>query len=1622
MKSVSLFTAFFLLVMSQNLWSQCPALSCNNRVQISLEADCESVITADMLAEGDLIGMHTVQIFGDADTLIGDVLTGAHVGQDLNFKVLNDCGNSCWGNITLEYNLPVSVTDIPCAFIPGVTVLKEGSIGVFNQSDTAMIQPNASCQRTLIVTVNHNMVINGGVDENGEGIWLDADAQVTLIDELGNNKGTIVVPRGETAIETIVTTGPFGKCTAIIEPTDSRAFGSYTLLLEMDNCGLNPDCIAWCGSVPDEFITLNELDEALGEGCLSPIAGDIQVNRTVTGDICSEDGELVVVTYTATVSRHGQQEKIVLMTQAYQREKLSLAPTPDGGTETPVFFPDDISLGCNTDASPESIWAATGSGTLAYPHYIDVHNFVIDTIIREVIDHFEVIIDTVEEQTLIDVDVDGDGILEQVWGITKVVRKELRDSIRLDTVLGDLVNPIILIEDQICNLVVAFTDSEFPACQGGEKIIREWSIIDWCDSRATLSDRQTIEMFDVEPPVVLQPDNIDLSIDPWTCTARTPLPELNITDDCATEFDISITTNHGRIESGYLVDIPSTQDSVPVELVVADGCGNETTTNFYVTVADRIPPVMVCKDDLTVTLTTGGNLPGLEGSAKILASDFDAGIHDTGCSDVTIQVIRVDDMQEPIWDCEGNEVGFLPVSCNPFTEDVDLICEKDGSQFAPSSIAGESVSFCCEDVGKLIMVMVIATDAHGNKNHCTVEVAVVNKGGGSLVCEPLTVGCSSDLEDLPAPTVVGGICATDLTVLLHSETNNDIGCGEGTILREWFIDLDFSGDLSGGDGFCEQIITVDPATDGFDPYTIKWPKHYDGTVFNGINFECNVNLDSVESVPVTIQMGDPFSCAVGMQDIGPTWCETDCGLIGFSVESDTVSAGDACLKIINRWTVVDWCVWESNDDNIDDENDQSTDSFIAVEDWAQGLCAGCPEFGPEIDDPVYFMYDQVELDGYYTFDQIISVFDDSSPEILLESDTIFVNTIGGSDAKEGERLCIGSEDITADAIDFCNGVRSPVEILEWFIEVEDLDGNPINNLDGTNTKVTRGPFATMNTRSGSPGDVRRIKWRVDDGCGNRGFATTTVIFTDLKPPSPVCVAGLTTVFMEDDGSAQIWANDFDIGSFDNCTNAEDLQFSIVPRGGEPLLPSDENFVSQSGYTVFCDSMPSGVVDFDVYVWDVNGLGDFCTVSLLFSSGCDVDAGGTRAMISGLVSTNQGRVIENVEVQLSAALPEYPISGLTGSEGVYAFDNNPMDFEYRIEASKNDDHKNGVSTLDLVLMQKHILGIDPFNDPYQLIAADATNDGKVTTVDLLEIRQIILSLATEYSNNSSWRFVAEDFEFFDVASPWPFTETLEIAKLDQNMFAENFIGVKIGDVNESAVVNQFGNSEIRSAEILTLSTVDQVLEKGNTYNITLSANEESYISGLQFGLNYKGIEVLELSSAVADFDQSNYVNTNNHVLVSWPIGHAIDAQANILNLTIQSKQDILLSDAIQLQSNIDHSYVSAEAYKAQTDEIMDIEFTFENKMAESGNFLVAQNDPNPFKDFTIIRFQLPEDGLTTISIHSTDGQLVWRDSGNYLQGFNEIEIHKSEVLLTPGSYFYTVDSGQHSAARKMIVIE
>ena len=267
-------------------------------------------------------------------------------------------------------------------------------------------------------------------------------------------------------------------------------------------------------------------------------------------------------------------------------------------------------------------------------------------------------------------------------------------------------------------------------------------VIDWCQSDVRQTGYQNIEISDLSAPVVQTPSAQIISTDPWTCAGKIRLPDLEITDNCSSEFTTIWSASEGRIVEGYALDLWPSGDTIHLTAVVADECGNTTTTSLPVFVEDQVPPVMVCASAIQVTLTFDSNSEDINGGvAKVDAASFDDGSNDAGCGDVTIQVVRMEDWTEAVTDCTGKVVGFRPVSCLAQTESVDLggtvfkdDCEFDGSNRGEITALGDFVKFCCEDAGQIVRVLVIGTDKSGNSNICMVEVNVVDKSGASLIC------------------------------------------------------------------------------------------------------------------------------------------------------------------------------------------------------------------------------------------------------------------------------------------------------------------------------------------------------------------------------------------------------------------------------------------------------------------------------------------------------------------------------------------------------------------------------------------------------------------------------------------------------------------------------------------------------------------------------------------------------------------------------------------------------------------------------------------------------------------------------------------------------------------------
>ena len=357
-----------------------------------------------------------------------------------------------------------------------------------------------------------------------------------------------------------------------------------------------------------------------------------------------------------------------------------------------------------------------------------------------------------------------------------------------------------------------------------------------------------------------------------------------------------------------------------------------------------------------------------------------------------------------------------------------------------------------------------------------------------------------------------------------------------------------------------------------------------------------------------------------------------------------------------------------------------------------------------------------------------------------------------------------------------------------------------------------------------------------DNCNNQTACETTVKVVDCKKPTPYCKNGLIVELMVvDPAMVEVWASDLDANSFDNCPGS--LIFSFSANTNDLSIVFD------------CDDVGSQQVD--IWVTDAAGNQDFCTTAINIQANMNQCDDSLSVHVGGAIHTEEIEGVQDVNVQLSGF---GLMSVMTDVDGSFSF---PVSLggDYTVAPSKDDDHLNGVTTYDLVLVTKHILGVTLLDSPYKLIAADANKSNTVTTFDLVQIRKLILYINDQYPSNTSWRFVDKDYVFPNTLNPWQdiFPEVANFNNVNLDILDADFVAVKIGDVNGSAATNFVGggNDDRNMVGSLVFDVEDMGLETGETYTVDFKATDFD-VQGYQFTLNFdqSKVEFIEVAPAIA----------------------------------------------------------------------------------------------------------------------------------------------------------------------------
>jgi hypothetical protein len=403
-------------------------------------------------------------------------------------------------------------------------------------------------------------------------------------------------------------------------------------------------------------------------------------------------------------------------------------------------------------------------------------------------------------------------------------------------------------------------------------------------------------------------------------------------------------------------------------------------------------------------------------------------------------------------------------------------------------------------------------------------------------------------------------------------------------------------------------------------------------------------------------------------------------------------------------------------------------------------------------------------------------------------------------------------------------------------------------------------------------------------------------------------------------------------------------------------------------------------------------------------------------IKGLVSTEADSGVADVQITVtnpnSNGIPVFKFTTLTNQQGFFIFNAIPQQIQnVPVTPYKNDHPLNGVSTFDLVLISKHLLGIEPLNSPYKIIAADANKSNSVTSIDIIELRRLILGIYDSLPNNTSWRFVDKYYVFPNPVNPFEatFSETSFFSDVP-NQHNNDLIAVKVGDVNGNAITSGSANaSEARTTHTLLLSTENRAIKAGETFTLHLTASER--VQAYQFTLHFQNLSLLNVQPRSKDMDLGNFGIFEQALTTSYN-----GEEAGKFDLTFRAQADGNISDFLYLSDGITPSAAYLQ------DQRMDIALQFKNSNAPDAGFEVFQNQPNPMETTTQIGVITAREMFVKLEIFDLTGHLLHTQFSQFEKGYHSFMINRTDLPENAtGILFYKVETDAGSLTRKMMVL-
>ncbi len=911
----------------------------------------------------------------------------------------------------------------------------------------------------------------------------------------------------------------------------------------------------------------------------------------------------------------------------------------------------------------------------------------------------------------------------------------------------------------------------------------------------------------------------------------------------------------------------------------------------------------------------------------------------------------------------GKEVKFYASSLDAGSHDncfvANIEVRRTQSYCTPlDTFFGDFVKFCCEDIGDLIRVDLKVTDYVGNINYCSAIIGVTDKSAPILTIPPdLTVDCQLGIVKADGSDPYGHLFGTP-------QRNESISL----TLPEEYVLSSSSSFMSGsiiGECSEEVELLIETKEQISDCGTGQIQR-----TFTAIDISGNPSNSLTQTIlivggntldtslihwpvlrPATIECMD-------IQDIDPNTLgqpsvpQEGCSLIGITYE-------DRYYQLIG------------------DTN---------------GACSKMTRQWTVID----WCNPQVKVEATRT--QTFKIVDGIEPVISTCDNTAEPRVVFASsdDCQTAEVLLV------KEATDNCISVAQ----LIWSLDI-DIDADAILDERIANLSIDSNGLAFVIKRL--PLGRHRLEWTVRDQCGNESRCSEYIVLENNKPPTPYA-QGLSTT-LASDGTVEIWASDLHLKSEHPCY--QDLKTSIGF--------SNEAFETSSDVLEFnCDHLGSNAINVYAYRTLVDGTiaYDYATVNVEIQDNytyCTYIQNGDESPLglSGSVLTPSGVILQEANLILYDIESEITDTTTIDNEGQYAFASTKRGRSYQINVQYEDLVNNGLSTRDVILIQQHLMGIDPFESHWDMILADVNHDQSVSAIDIVELRKAILLKESLLDQYPPWRFLSGDLVF----DPVDF-ETTDLVSDDilitsmVTSLRKDLVALKVGDIDQSAILS-YEWASTRSYKQHQLIIRDQILQEGQVGTFYISI-EHINTYGWQWAINLdKRMEILEVTSPFANLGiidiSGNKISTSLSQSTFLDMGNE---PSHIMKIRFRARGNIRLSQTITLSH-----LVEPEIYDEHLD-TRSLQLSFVN---DETTYEVSDISPNPFgQSSALISLMSPHETEGSLSIVDISGRLVVTKKIKIMTGHNNIEISEADIT-TSGTYFIQLDINQRRYHFKLIHI-